>query len=84
VRSRTRCGPDVGLGTLEAALRARFGDMVVNGVPATYLADATEARGLFGGADAVVCPTTAQDAAALVAWCYEREVPIVPRGGGTG
>jgi glycolate oxidase subunit GlcD len=51
---------------------------------AAYLADETEARGLRGRADAVALPRTAEEVAEVVAWCYEHEVPIVPRGGGTG
>ncbi len=65
-------------------LRARFGDVVLDDVPAVYLHDATEARGLRGHADAVARPRTADEVAEVVAWCYEREVPITPRGGGTG
>jgi glycolate oxidase subunit GlcD len=70
---------------LEAALRASFGDdVVLRGVPALYLSDATEARGLHGSAEAVVLPRTAEEVAAVVAWCYERGVALTPRGGGTG
>jgi FAD/FMN-containing dehydrogenase len=32
----------------------------------------------------VVQPADAEEVRAVVAWCYEREVPIVPRGGGSG
>jgi glycolate oxidase subunit GlcD len=60
------------------------GDGVLDGVPARYLHDETEGRGLRGHADAVVLPATAEDVGAVVAWCYEHEVPVVPRGGGTG
>jgi glycolate dehydrogenase FAD-linked subunit len=49
-----------------------------------YLHDATESRGVAGHADAVILPATAEDVARAVAWCYERDVPVVPRGGGTG
>ncbi len=49
-----------------------------------YLFDATEARGLHGHADAVVCPGSAEEVAGVVAWSYERGIAIVPRGGGTG
>jgi glycolate oxidase subunit GlcD len=49
-----------------------------------YLSDMTEARGLRGRADAVALPRTAEEVAEVVAWCYERGVAIVPRGGGTG
>jgi glycolate oxidase subunit GlcD len=49
-----------------------------------YLADATESRNLRGHADAVALPGSAEEAARVVGWCYEHDVPIVPRGGGTG
>ena len=66
-------------------LRTLFGgDAVLDGTPTAYLVDETEGRGVRGRADAVVRPETAEDAARVVAWCYERDVPIVPRGGGTG
>jgi glycolate oxidase subunit GlcD len=51
---------------------------------APYLADATEHRGLRGSADAVVLPSTTDEVARTVGWCYEHDVPLVPRGGGTG
>ncbi len=37
-----------------------------------------------GRADAVALPGTAQEVAAVVEWCYAHDVPVVPRGGGTG
>lgn len=51
---------------------------------AHFLADASQAMGLRGRAAAVVLPGSAEEVAAVVAWCYERGVPIVPRGGGSG
>jgi glycolate oxidase subunit GlcD len=48
------------------------------------LQDATEARRLPARADAWVRPGTPQEVAAVMAWCYENEVPLTPRGGGTG
>ncbi len=51
---------------------------------ARYLHDATLQRGLRGRADAVVRPKDAEEVARLVKWCYEHDVPIVPRGGGSG
>ena len=48
------------------------------------LHDATEMSGITGFADAVVRPADAAQVAAVMQWCYRREVPIVPRGGGTG
>ena len=49
-----------------------------------YLTDATESRGIKGHADAVVLPGSTAEVAQVVSWCYERDVPIVPRGGGSG
>jgi glycolate oxidase subunit GlcD len=57
---------------------------VLPGDSAHYLADETEGRGLRGHADAVVLPESAEEVAAVVAWCYEQGVAVVPRGGGTG
>ena len=54
------------------------------GDDAAYLADASASMGLRGRADAIVLPRDADEVAAIVAWCYERGVAIVPRGGGTG
>ena len=51
---------------------------------ARYLHDATLQRGVRGRAAAVVRPGDAEEVARVVAWCYERGVPIVPRGGGSG
>lgn len=49
-----------------------------------YNSDAARRRGLEGHADAVVLPGDSQQVAAVVGWCYEHDVPIVARGGGTG
>jgi FAD/FMN-containing dehydrogenase len=49
-----------------------------------YNHDSTHRRGVVGHADAVVLPGSADEVAAVVAWCYAHDVPIVPRGGGTG
>ena len=57
---------------------------VLTGDARAYLSDATESRNLRGRADAVALPKDAEQVAATVAWCYEHDVPIVPRGGGTG
>jgi glycolate dehydrogenase FAD-linked subunit len=67
--------------SVEQELRALVGEAVLKGAPAEYLTDFTRAP---GRADAVVLPRTAQDVAGVLAWCYEHDVPIVPRGGGTG
>src|SRR6187402_2659236 len=49
-----------------------------------YLIDATESRGVAGHADAVVLPGSTAEVAAVFSWCYGHDVPMVPRGGGTG
>ena len=59
-------------------------DAVLPGDAAPYVTDATESRFLRGHADAVVLPATADEVARVVAWCYNHDVAIVPRGGGTG
>jgi glycolate oxidase subunit GlcD len=57
---------------------------VLRNAGAEWTQDASVAMGLRGHADAVVLPGSAQEVADVVAWCYERGVAIVPRGGGTG
>src|ERR671935_7792 len=52
--------------------------------PHAYLADATAMRGLEGQADAVVLPASEEQVAAVVGYCYANDVPITPRGGGSG
>ena len=72
-------------GALERELRRLLGsDGVLAGDTPGYHADQTEVRGVRGTADAVALPGSAEEAAAIVAWCYERGLPIVPRGGGSG
>jgi glycolate dehydrogenase FAD-linked subunit len=69
----------------KSELEALLGpDTVLVPPPAAYLADETEQRGLTGRADAVTLPASPEEVARVVAWCYEHDVPIVPRGGGTG
>src|SRR6266540_496343 len=41
-------------------------------------------RGVQGRADAVVLPSTADEVAAVLRWCYDNDVPLTARGGGTG
>ncbi|HZQ15323.1 MAG TPA: FAD-linked oxidase C-terminal domain-containing protein [Gaiellaceae bacterium] len=41
-------------------------------------------RGVEGTADAVVMPATVDEVAAVMRWCYEHDVPLTARGGGTG
>jgi glycolate oxidase subunit GlcD len=49
-----------------------------------YGTDVTESAGVSGTPDAVVLPSSTEEVAATVRWCYEHDVPVVPRGGGTG
>ena len=48
-----------------------------------YLADLM-GRGVQGTADAVVLPSTVDEVAAVMRWCYDNDVPLTARGGGTG
>jgi glycolate oxidase subunit GlcD len=57
---------------------------VLDGSDPVYSRDATETRGIEGRADAVVFPGSAEDVARVLAWCYEHDAPLTPRGGGTG
>jgi glycolate oxidase subunit GlcD len=52
-------------------------------VKGRYLADLM-GRGLQGTADAVVLPASVDEVAAVMRWCYEHDVPLTARGGGTG
>jgi glycolate oxidase subunit GlcD len=49
-----------------------------------YNSDLTRRRGVVGRADAVVLPGNANEVAGLLGWCYAHDVPLIPRGGGTG
>ena len=48
-----------------------------------FLADLM-GRGVVGHADAVVMPSTTDEVAAVMRWCYGHDVPLTARGGGTG
>ena len=70
---------------VESDLRALLGPgSVLPGTTAVYLQDATESHGLRGRASAVVLPDTAERVAETVAWCHDRGLSVVARGGGTG
>lgn len=57
---------------------------VLPGTERAYLEDATSSRGFVGRADAVVVPGSTEEVAGVLAWCYEHDVPLTTRGGGTG
>jgi glycolate dehydrogenase FAD-linked subunit len=59
-------------------------DAILPGDSAGYLSDETEERGVRGEADAVALPASTEEVARVVEWCYAHDVPIVPRGGGSG
>jgi glycolate oxidase subunit GlcD len=70
---------------LERDLRNIVGEDGVASVDdARFHHDATEAQGLSGIPSAVVLPASTAEVAAVVRWCYDRDLAIVPRGGGTG
>jgi len=61
------------------------GEHVLEGdAAAAYDRDSSGRRGVQGRADAVVLPASPAEVAAVVSWCYEHDVAMVPRGGGTG
>jgi glycolate oxidase subunit GlcD len=73
------------VGAIERELVSVLGrERVLSGATRAYLIDATESRNVRGRADAVALPEGAEQVAAVVRWCYDHDVPIVPRGGGTG
>jgi glycolate oxidase subunit GlcD len=49
-----------------------------------YSSDESEGSGVQGHPDAIVVPASPEELVDVVEWCYWREIPIVPRGGGTG
>jgi len=70
---------------LQAELASIVGEAnVLPGSESAYLRDATETRGVAGRADAIVLPESTQHVASVLSWCYAHDVPLVPRGGGTG
>jgi glycolate oxidase subunit GlcD len=70
--------------TVERELAGLVGRDGVAPVTDAYLGDETEGRGLRGRADAVVLPGSADEVAQVLAWCYDHDIPLTPRGGGTG
>lgn len=73
-------------GDLRGALAAIVGEPHVLDVPASshYNHDATIAGGRRGQALLAVRPGSTAEVSAVVRALYQREVPIVPRGGGSG
>jgi glycolate oxidase subunit GlcD len=59
-------------------------EAVLPGDTRSYLTDATESRNLRGRADAVALPPDPDSVAKAFRWCYEHDVAIIARGGGTG
>ena len=71
-------------GAIEAALARALPAIEILAPGHAELRDATEAHGLAGHAEALVLPRDAEEVAAVLAWCYEHDVALTPRGGGTG
>jgi glycolate oxidase subunit GlcD len=71
-------------GAVETALARALPAIEIAAPGRAELSDATEAHGLRGHADALALPRSAEEVAAVLAWCYEHEVALTPRGGGTG
>ena len=75
---------DSGQGTRNDLGRIVGAGNVLDGSDGRFLTDASVAAGLRGRAAAIVLPGSADEVAAVVAWCHERGLAVVPRGGGTG
>jgi glycolate oxidase subunit GlcD len=73
-------------GALTRELARIVGARHVHAGPAAkpWTTDATASRGVRGRADAAVLPASSEEVAQVLAWCYSHDVPVVPRGGGTG
>jgi glycolate oxidase subunit GlcD len=71
-------------GAIQAALARALPAIEILAPGRAELRDATEAHGLAGHADALALPRDAEEVAAVLAWCYEHDVALTPRGGGTG
>ena len=69
---------------LVSSLRAIVGEARAGVAGPDVLADATEQRGFAGHADAVVAPGDTAAVAEVLRWCYDHDIPLTPRGGGTG
>jgi glycolate oxidase subunit GlcD len=70
--------------TLRTALERALPAIPIRAPSREELHDATEAHGLSGNAAAVAEPSSAEEVAEVLAWCYEHDVTITARGGGTG
>jgi glycolate oxidase subunit GlcD len=53
-------------------------------VPTSHLSDAAGALGFEARADASLAPRSTAEVAAILSWCDAHDVPVTPRGGGTG
>src|SRR4051812_32567231 len=88
VGSHSSAATSRGSGTAALArdLAAVVGETaVLDPAPRSYGEDATrETMGLSAVPDAVVLPGSAEEVRRVVAFCYEHDLPIVARGGGTG
>ena len=71
-------------GALTTELQALLGHALVNEDLVRYASDATEDEDLASLPDAVVCPRRAEQVRLLVEWAYHHDVPVTPRGGGSG
>jgi glycolate oxidase subunit GlcD len=71
-------------GAIGAALAQALGAIEILAPGRAELSDATQAHGLAGHADALALPRDAEEVAAVLAWCYEHDLALTPRGGGTG
>jgi glycolate oxidase subunit GlcD len=78
--------PPIRAASIAGELRRLLGPehVLEPGQDSPYNSDCSRRRGVEGRADAVVLPRSPREVAAVLAWCYEHDVALVPRGGGTG
>jgi glycolate oxidase subunit GlcD len=76
-------GPSGRAAARELARLLEGGRVLEPGAPG-FPRDGADVSGLRGRWDAVALPESTEEVARVMAWCYAHDVPIVPRGGGTG
>jgi glycolate dehydrogenase FAD-linked subunit len=74
-----------GSASLDSDLKRLLGSgAVLSRSSELYNHDSTELQALSGEPDAVVAPSDSAGLRRLIGWCESHQIPIVPRGGGTG
>ena len=67
-----------------AQIGDQFPDIAISTAPEDIICYGFDASGLEVRASAVVWPTSTADVVKVMQYAYEKEIPVVPRGAGTG